>query len=94
MSKTKFTLVECVSMFRMRYVVEVPVETDDWAADTVVMQEAKEFSQEHLGEQIVSQRDLTREEVLALCDKDNAYCSTWSDEKKFQTFVTQRTDYE
>lgn len=94
MSKTKFTLVESVSMFRMRYIVEVPVETDDWAADTVVMQEAKEFSQEHLDEVIVSQRDLTREEVLALCDKDNGYCQSWSDEKKMETFVTQRKDYE
>ena len=94
MEQTKFTLVECVSTFRMRYVVEVPVGTDDWAADTVVMNEAKEFSQEHIGEQIVSQRDLTREEVLELCDVDNNYCKAWTEEQKINTFVTQRKDYE
>ena len=92
--QTKYTLVECVSTFRMRYVVEVPVGTDDWAADTVVMNEAKEFSQEHIGEQIVSQRDLSREEVIALCDIDNDYCKSWSEEQKINTFVTQRKDYE
>lgn len=92
--QTKYTLVECVSTFRMRYVVEVPVGTDDWAADTVVMNEAKEFSQEHIGEQIVSQRDLTREEVIKLCDIDNDYCKSWTEEQKINTFVTQRKDYE
>lgn len=94
MEQTKYTLVECVSTFRMRYVVEVPVGTDDWAADTVVMNEAKEFSQEHIGEQIVSQRDLTREELIKLCDIDNDYCKSWSEEQKINTFVTQRKDYE
>lgn len=92
--QTKYTLVECISTFRMRYVVEVPVGTDDWAADTVVMNEAKEFSQEHIGEQIVSQRDLTREEVIKLCDIDNDYCKSWTEEQKINTFVTQRKDYE
>ena len=94
MEQTKFTLVECVSTFRMRYVAEVPVGTDDWAADIVVMNEAKEFSQEHIGEQIISQRDLTREEVLELCDVDNHYCKAWSEEQKINAFVTQRKDYE
>ena len=82
-------LVECVSQFRQRYVVEVPTGKAEWALDTVVMNEAKEFSQEHLGETIVSHRVLTRDEVLSLCNKDNAYCSSWTDEKKFETFVTE-----
>ena len=53
--ETQLVLVECVSTFRQRYMVEVPVGTDDygndktlWALDTVTMQEAKEFSQEYL----------------------------------------------
>ena len=42
--ETQLVLVECVSMFRMRYLVEVPVGIDsygndkkDWALDTVSM---------------------------------------------------------
>jgi hypothetical protein len=43
--KTEFVLVECVSTFRMRYVVEVPEGKSEYALDTVVMNEANEFSQ-------------------------------------------------
>ena len=53
--ETQWVLVETVSMFRERYMVEVPVGTDqygknkvEWALDTVVMEDAKEFSQQHL----------------------------------------------
>ena len=87
--ETQLVLVECVSQFRQRYVVEVPTGKAEWALDTVVMNEAQEFSQEHLGETIVSHRVITRDEVLNLCNKDNAYCSSWTDEKKFETFVTE-----
>jgi hypothetical protein len=75
--------------------VEVPVGTDnfgkdksEWALDTVTMNEAEEFSQEHLGEQIVSHRVVTKEEALALCDQDNDYTTSWSDDKKIETFFT------
>ena len=92
----QWVLVETVSMFRERYMVQVPVGTDsfgkdktEWALDTVTMNEAKEFSQEHLGETIVSHRVLSMEEALALCDKDNAYASSWSDEKKIEAFFTE-----
>jgi bifunctional DNA-binding transcriptional regulator/antitoxin component of YhaV-PrlF toxin-antitoxin module len=93
---TQLVLVECISQFRQRYVVEVPVGVDDfgndkalWALDTVTMEEAKEFSQEHLGETIVSHRVVTYDEVIKLCDKDNGYCKDWSDEKKMEVFVTE-----
>jgi hypothetical protein len=87
-TETEFVLVECVSTFRQRYMVEVPKGKADWALDTVTLQEALEFSQEHLGEQIVSHRVVSKDEVLALCDKDNSYATAWNDEHKFNTFVT------
>ena len=87
--KTQLVLVECISMFRQRYVVEVPAGKSEWALDTVVMQEAKEFSQEHIGENIISHRVVSKEEVLALCDIENDYAKRWSDEYKFETFVTK-----
>ena len=87
--ETQLVLVECVSQFRQRYVVEVPTGKAEWALDTVVMDEAKEFSQEHLGETIVSHRVITRDEAIQLCNKDNAYCQSWTDEHKIETFVTE-----
>ena len=87
---TKWVLVDCVSMFRMRYMVEVPEEHPEYALDTVVMKEAKEFSQEHLDEVIVSHRVMdSTAEALVQCDLDNSYCSSWTDEQKINAFFTR-----
>jgi bifunctional DNA-binding transcriptional regulator/antitoxin component of YhaV-PrlF toxin-antitoxin module len=86
--ETEWVLVECVSTFRERYMVEVPKGKELWALDTVTMNEAKEFSQEHLGEQIVSHRVVTEEEALTMCDKDNDYCTSWEDDVKIKNFFT------
>jgi hypothetical protein len=94
MSDNVFVMVECVSSFRMRYVVEVPKGKEEWALDTVTCQEAKEFSQEHIGEQIISHRVVSKEEVIAISDVDNHYCKDWPEHQKMQTFVTWRKDYE
>lgn len=98
--ETQWVLVEVISTFRERYMVEVPIGTDqygkdkaDWALDTVTLEEAKEFSQEHLGETIVSHRVVTKEEALVMCDKDNVYAKKWNDEHKVATFFTSMTDH-
>lgn len=86
--ETEFVLVECMSTFRMRYVVEVPKGKAEWALDTVTMNEAEEFSQAHLGEQIVSSRVVTEDEVIKLVDEDNSYLNTWTREQKLERLVT------
>ena len=85
----EWVLVECVSTFRQRYMVQVPKGKKEWAMDTVVMHEAKEFSQEHLGEQIVSHRVVSEEDALKMCDEDNDYARAWNDEHKINTFFTK-----
>lgn len=80
--QTELVLVDCVSIFRIRYAVEVPVGKKEWALDTVVMNEAEEISQEHLGEQIVSHRIITDEEYLRVFNQDNDYLDSWNDEDK------------
>lgn len=90
--ETELVFVECVSMFRTRYVVEVPKGKKDWALDTVTMEEASEFSQEHITEQIVSHRVISKEEALAICDIDNKHCITWTDEKKIEVFMNTLVD--
>lgn len=88
----EWVLVDAISTFRMRYMVQVPKGKSEWALDTVVCQEAKEFSQEHIGEQIVSHRVLTEQEALAVCDVDNDYLKSWTDEQKINTFFTKQSD--
>lgn len=94
--ETQWVMVEAVSTFRHRYMVEVPVGIDrygkdksEWALDTVTMGEAKEFSQKHLGEQIVSHRIITKDEALSLCDVDNDYSKSWDEETKINNFFTK-----
>ena len=86
--ETQWVLVECVSTFRQRYMVEVPKGKAEYALDTVTMEEAKQFSNEHLGETIVSHRVVTKEEALALSDIDNDYTVTWDEETKMKNFFT------
>lgn len=80
----ELVLVECISTFRMRYVVEVPAGKKEWALDTVVMNEAEELSQEHLGEQIVSHRVINESEYLRIFNEDNGYLSSWDNEQKLR----------
>lgn len=98
-TETQLVLVECVSTYRIRYMVEVPKGIDTlgndkalWALDTVTMGEAREFSQEHIGEQIISHRVVSRNEALAMCDQENEYGHTWDDELKASAFFTLWAD--
>ena len=86
---TEFVLVETVSMFRMRYMIEVPKGKYEYALDDVVMRDAelKEFSQKHLDEIIVSHRKVKRKKIVEMVDNDNDYCKSWSPEKKLEVFV-------
>ena len=53
-------VVETISTFRNRYVIDC--KSLEHAYDTVAMEEADEFSQMYLGEQVVTGREITREE--------------------------------
>lgn len=92
--KTEIVLVETVSMFRMRYAVEVPVGKSEWALDTVVCNEAKELSQTHIDENIVSHRVISKQEFIQTYKEDNAYPDIaypdiWTDEKICEVALTE-----
>ncbi len=76
-------LVETVSIFRMRYVVEANNASD--AKDEVTMNndgQLHEFSQLHIDEMITSTREIDRAEYLRLFDEDNDYLQDWDEEQK------------
>jgi len=94
--ETEFVLVETIITYRMRYVVEVEkgntgdtgnTTQDHIAEGLVIGGEAKEFSQLALGETVVSTRIIEKKDIIALCDEDNDYASTWSDDQKMGNFV-------
>lgn len=84
-----WVLVDCVAQYRMRYCVQVPATHPEWALDTVVMEEAKEFSQEYLGETIISHRVVSQEEAIKICRKDNTYIDSWDDELVMKNMFTR-----
>jgi len=103
---SRYVLVEAISQFRMRYVVEVPDDIEEelyfkdgtrsfpctpeeWAKDTVTCEEAKEFSQHHLGETIVSTREVTLEEAVAQYRIDEPVIgAAWDDDLIIKNTIT------
>ena len=108
---SKYVMVDAISQFRMRYVVEVPDDVENpsegkypctpeqYASDSVVCEDTREFSQEHLGETIVSTREVSLEEAIAQWRKDNgAVFDVWDDELVVKNSITEigfnRKEYE
>jgi len=83
-------LVEVISQHLVRYVVEAREESH--ALDEVSMkcelysEDWQEFSQKHVGDTILSSREVDKEEILRIFDTDNDYLKEWSQEKKL-TFI-------
>lgn len=78
-------IVETISMFRIRYVIEA--KNAEHAQDEVVMNcggELAEFSQKHIDESIISAREIDDTEYLRLFDEDNDYLKSWDDITKFK----------
>jgi len=53
-------VVDAIQMFRTRYIIEC--KEAEHAGDTVVMNEAEQFSQMDLGERILTTKEITYEE--------------------------------
>ena len=92
-----YVVVTTVSSFRHRYVMHkddlrklnIDVEPNDtelgdWAMDTVTMEECKEFSQYHLGEQISDTYECSEDDMLTLFDRDNDYLKGWDRDNKIE----------
>ena len=85
----KLYLIETVSIFRHRYVVEAKEASH--AEDEVVMnttgaynEDWIEFSQKHIDESIISTREITPDEYMKIFDVDNDYLKNWTDVEKMQ----------
>ena len=86
----KLYMVETVSIFRMRYVVEA--REAEHAEDEVVMRltsdDFKEFSQHHVDECITSTRQISATDFMDMFDKDNDYLAEWPVTKKMNFINT------
>ena len=76
-------LVETISMFRMRYVIEANNAADAKDEVTTNTGELAEFSQHHVEELVTSAREIDDVEYLRQFDEDNEYLKEWTEGKKF-----------
>lgn len=87
----KLYMVETVSIFRHRYVVNA--EDAVHASDEIVMNLGNEkegfheFSQKHIDESIMDVREISTDEYIKEFDKDNDYLKNWPIDKKFQFVI-------
>ena len=84
-----WVLVETISTMRHRYMIETPEDHPEWAMDSVVMEDAGEFSQKHIGELILDYKILSEVDVLSMCDEDNELYKSWPDENKINVFCNR-----
>lgn len=87
-----WVMVETVSTFRNRYVVQAPAEHPEYALDTVTCEKAKEFSQKWLGETIVSHRVISNDDAIEQFDIDNQYIKHWELDRKYNCGFTFEKD--
>lgn len=87
----KYVLVDVIQQYRMRYVVELGADDPaEWALDDVVSRDLVEFSQQDLGQTIVSHRVLPGglPEAAAIARQDNDWLKNQSDEHVYENHVT------
>lgn len=75
-------LVETVSMFRMRYVVEC--DSPEHAKDEVAMNNVEELGQLHVDENIIGCREVEDAEIARLFFEDAPYLESWGPERALQ----------
>lgn len=89
MTDKVWVMVECIQQYRTRYCVEAPASNPEYALDDVTMKTPKEFSQLDLGEVIVSHRVMSEEDALQMCEEDNEYVRSWSNDQLIKSFFTK-----
>lgn len=79
----KLLMVESVSMFRMRYLVEVDEGDEELTSaeldnmlEGLKADECEELGQKHIGQQLMSTRIVSHDEALALALEDNPYTNS------------------
>ena len=83
---SKYVMVHTVSMFNMKYCLEVPDDVPpeklfDYAEKQVSDENVKEFSQRHMGESVANYDVVTPQEICDQFRADQSYLSEWSDEQ-------------
>lgn len=83
---SKYVMVHAVSIFNMKYCLEVPDDVPsenlfDHVEKQVLDENVKEFSQQHMGESVANYEIVTPQEICEQFRADQSYFSEWSNEQ-------------
>ena len=90
---SKYVMVNAISMFSMKYCVEVPDDIEpgkifDHVEKQVKDENVKEFSQRHMGESVANYDVVTLEEACDIFRNEEPYFAEWSDEIIIKNNIT------
>jgi hypothetical protein len=82
---SKYVMVNAISMFSMKYCVEVPDEMEnkdllDHVEKQVSAGDTLEFTQRHMGEKVSDYRVVTKDEILEEFRSEEPYFASWDDD--------------
>jgi hypothetical protein len=85
---TKYLYVNTISQFAINNVVEVPDDITDAEIEdikqNILDNVYDDFSQRHIGVEIVSDRIIAKEQMLFIFDRENSYLADWSEQQKIE----------
>ena len=99
---SKYVMVNAISMFNMKYCIEVPDEVEDkdlldHVEKQVSAENTKEFTQRHMGETVSNYSIVTQDEILEEFRSEEPYFAEWPDERIMQMVTPigfDRAEYE
>jgi len=82
---SKYVMVNAISMFNMKYAIEVPDEVEDkdllyHVEKQVSAGDTLEFTQRHMGEIVSNYTIVTKNEIIDHFRAEEPYFASWSDE--------------
>ena len=82
---SKYVMVNAISMFNMKYAIEVPDEVEDKdLLDHVEKQvsagDTLEFTQRHMGETVSNYTIVTKNEIIEHFRTEEPYFASWGDD--------------
>jgi hypothetical protein len=78
----KVFLIESMSIFRHRYAISANDLSEALLKFNRNMDSLEEFSQQHMGEKLFSNREISKKDFIELFDEDNDYLRSLTDEQK------------
>ena len=82
----KYFVVETVATYHMKYLVAQPDHhQSEWCLDSVVCEDADDFHQNYLGEQVLGYKEVDDKQLMS--EVENSYVAEWGVDQIKEVFA-------